>query len=323
MGNPRIAVVGVGPVGSILSAYYALKNVPVVAIDIFKEHLDRIREEGVVIEGAAALKVKVENTYYSVEDAAAAGEKFDGVFVCVKATAIKHVAAGLPALLNDDGVAISWQNGLDTEAGLLDVLGPERTLRGAVNYAGNLMGIGAVRMTFFNPPNYLGAAVKGNPAAEEMAKRVAVSLSAVDLATEFTDDIHHHVWEKAIRNAALMPVSALTGMDMAQVMDSPHSLFLVEKLLAESMAVSAKVGYVFDQKFFDETLEYYRRAGHHMPSMRGDVEDGRRTETEFLNHRIAEYGEKRGVDTPYNRALANSLLCIDELAAQRQRKSEK
>ena len=323
MSNPRVAVVGVGPVGSILSAYYARSGVPVVAIDIFKEHLDHIREKGISIEGAAELEVKVENTYYSVEDAAEAGEKFDGVFVCVKATAIKFVAPGLPALLNDDGVAISWQNGLDTEAGLLEVLGPERMLRGAVNYAGNLMGIGTVRMTFFNPPNYLGAAVKGNPAAEDMAKRVAASLSEANLQTEFTDDIHHHVWEKAIRNAALMPVSAITGMDMAQVMESPSSLFLVEKLLTESMAVSAEVGYEFDQKFYDDTLEYYRKAGHHMPSMRGDVEDGRRTETEFLNHRIAEYGERHGVDSPYNRALANCLLCIDELTGQRQRKSDK
>ena len=322
MGNPRIGMVGVGPVGSILAAYYTQKGYPVVAIDIFKEHLDRIRDQGLVIEGATDLTVRVEKTYYSVEDAAAAGEKFDGVFVCVKATAIKHVAPGLPALLNDDGVGISWQNGLDTEAGLLEVLGPERTLRGAVNYAGNLMGIGTVRMTFFNPPNYLGAAVRGNAKAEDMAGRVAKSLSSVDLATEFTDDIHHYVWEKAIRNAALMPVSALTGMDMAQVMDSPRSLFLVEQLLTESMAVSAKVGYSFDQKFYDDTLEYYRKAGHHMPSMRGDVEDGRRTETEFLNHRIAEVGEQHGVPAPYNRALANALLCIDELAGQRQRKSD-
>ena len=32
---------------------------------------------------------------------------------------------------------------------------------------------------------------------------------------------------------------------------------------------------------------------------------------------IAEYGEKHGVACPYNRALANLVLCIDEVAAEK------
>ena len=70
-----------------------------------------------------------------------------------------------------------------------------------------------------------------------------------------------------------------------------------------------------DQKFYDDTLTYFRKAGHHMPSMRGDVEDERQTEIEFLNHKIAEYADRVGVPAPYNRALADLVLCIDELAA--------
>jgi len=323
LSKPKYCVVGVGPVGGILTAHLALKGADVTAVDIFKEHLDRMKERGLKVEGAADIDVKVNKIFYSLEEAGDAGEKFDAIFVCVKATVIKFIAPLLSAVLADGGVGISWQNGLDTEAGLLEVLGPDHTLRGAVNYAGNLTGLGSVRMTFFHPPNYLGPAEKNRTGASEAARRLALQLSDFGLATEYTDDIQRHVWAKAIRNAALMPVSALTGMDMAQVMDSERSLFLVEELLKESLNVSAKVGHVFDRKFYDETLEYYRGAGHHMPSMRGDVEDGRRTETEFLNHRIAEYGAMHGVDAPYNRALANLLLCIDELASQRQRKAEK
>jgi len=111
-------------------------------------------------------------------------------------------------------------------------------------------------------------------------------------------------------------------MDMAQVMVSARGMDMVKKLLAESMDVSAGAGYKFSQDFYDETLLYYEKAGNHVPSMLGDVQDGRRTEVEFLNQKIVEYGEKNGVDTPYSLAVSNLILCVDELNSQRQRKSD-
>ena len=170
-------------------------------------------------------------------------------------------------------------------------------------------------MTFFNPPNHLGASVKSAAEAAQKAKDLADIMTKADLQTSFSDDIQYHVWEKAVRNAALMPVSALTGQNMAQVMASVRSVHLVQTLLREEMEIAKAVGYEFPEDFYEETLEYFRKAGTHVPSMRGDVLDGRQTEIEFLNHRIAEYGEKRDVPCPYNRAIANLVLCVDEVAA--------
>jgi 2-dehydropantoate 2-reductase len=311
----RIGVVGIGPVGGILSVQLIRAGRHVTAIDIYAEHLDRACSEGLEIEGAEPVSAQVVHACRTLEQAAAEGLAFDLIYVCVKATAVRHVAPALSAVLAKGGCAISFQNGLDTEQGVLAALGAERTLRGVVNYAGNLIGPGRIRQTFFNPPNYLGAAVPGTAPAEARAREVAALMSDCGLATEFSDNIQHHVWEKAIRNAALMPVSALTGQNMAQVMASPESLALVERLLAEEIEIARAVGFAFDQAFYDSTLEYYRRAGTHMPSMRGDVLAGLQTEIEFLNHKIAEYGERHGVACPYNRALANLVLCIDQVAA--------
>ncbi|MHC4606326.1 MAG: ketopantoate reductase family protein [Planctomycetota bacterium] len=321
MAGEKIAIVGVGPVGSILAAYLVKGGFDVTAVDILQKHLDAMRAEGLVIEGKADLSVPVGNTFPSIEAAAKAGRKFDIVYICVKAVVVPRIAGAVPSILREDGTGISFQNGLDSEAGLLEVLGPERTLRGVINYAGNLSGMGKVRMTFFNPPNYMGAAVPGTSAAEERAKKVAALMDGVTLTTEFSDNIQHHVWEKAIRNAALAPVSAVTGMNMKQVMDSPNSLHIVEKLLSEAMDVSAKAGFPWDRKFYDDTLAYYRKAGPHIPSMLEDVRDGRVTEIGFLNGRIAEYGEKHGVDVPYNREIANLVNCIDELAVLKKKGS--
>lgn len=322
MANKKIGVVGVGPVGGILGAHLLRAGQDVTLIDIYEEHMAKICSDGLVVEGTREMTVEAGAWCLSLTEAAEKGLSFDLIFVCVKATAVRFVAGDLEAVLAEGGTVVSFQNGLDTEQGLVEQLGPDRTLRAAVNYAGNLAGLGQFRMTFFNPPNHLGAAVPGTSAAEERARAVCGILSAADLETIYSEDIQHHVWEKAIRNAGLMPVSALTGQNMAQVMNSARSLHLVEELLREEIAIAEAVGHSFGPDFFDSTLEYYRKAGAHMPSMRGDVVDERQTEIEFINHKIAEYGEKHGVACPYNRALANLVFCIDEVAAENKKASK-
>jgi 2-dehydropantoate 2-reductase len=316
MSEAKIGVVGIGPVGGVLSAYLIDEGMDVTVIDLYEEHVQKVCTEGLVLEGDNPLTVVFPSSCLSIPEACEKGLRFDIVFVCVKATAMRFVAPQVPTILAEDGVAVSFQNGLDTEKGILTALGPERTLRGVVNYAGNLLGPGRIRKTFFHPPNHLGAAVPGTAAAEAKAKEVSQLMSKSVLKTEFSDNVQLHVWEKAIRNAGLMPISALSGQNMAQVMSSERSLHLVENLLKEEIAIAKAIGIDFGESFYEETLEYYRGAGAHIPSMRGDVVDGRQTEIEYLNHKIAEYGENNGVPCPYNRALANLVLCIDEVATE-------
>ncbi|HUT78808.1 MAG TPA: ketopantoate reductase C-terminal domain-containing protein, partial [Polyangia bacterium] len=196
-----------------------------------------------------------------------------------------------------------------------EVLGPDRTLRGVVNYAGNLLEPGRIRMHFFTGANHLGAAVPGNERAGTAAREISEILTAADLRTDYSERVTEHVWAKVIRNAALMPISALTGMNMRQVMESQAGVALVRSLLAEAINVAAKAGFELGERFFEDSLDYYRKAGPHMPSMWADVEAKRQTEIEFLNHAIALAGDRVGVPAPFNRALADLVRCVDELAA--------
>ncbi|MDD5307991.1 MAG: ketopantoate reductase family protein [Deltaproteobacteria bacterium] len=317
MTSPKIAVVGAGPVGSILVAYLVRGGHRVVVVDVLKPFLETIRANGLHIEGFTTFHVPIESTYDSIEAASRAGSRFDIVFVCVKAPVNPLIAGALPSIAAEGGAVVAFQNGLDTEAAILAACGPDVTVRGVVNYAGNAAAPGRIHMTFFNGANYLGAAARGNEKATAKARDVAALMSGAQMTTELADDVQRHVWAKAIRNAALMPISALTGMDMAEVMEHSASRHILEAMLDEQLAVAASAGYVFDRKFRDDSLAYFRKAGHHMPSMYDDVVNKRRSEIAFLNHRIAEVGEQHGVPVPYNRAVANLVLCVDEVAVRR------
>jgi 2-dehydropantoate 2-reductase len=315
----RIAVIGASPIGCILAASLLDIGKDVTIIEGDADLLAAIRANGLSIEGTMQIEAKPDRLYASAGAAAEAKERFDVVFVCVKTDTIRDAVGALPLLIDHEGTAVRLQNGLDTEAPVLEILGPQRCLRGVINYSGNSREPGRVIMTFFDPPNYVGAAVPGEAAAEARARRIVDLMNEARLDCRLSGDVRVQVWETVIRHSAMLPISALTGMDVAQVMGSPHSLQLLKGLLTEAIAVAAKVGFHFDQKFYYDTLTYYVKAGHHMPSMWSDVRLGRRTEVEVLNHKIAEYGELHGVEVPYQRAVANLLLCIDELAALEKR----
>jgi 2-dehydropantoate 2-reductase len=319
MSGKKTAIVGVGPVGGILGAHLVKAGHDITVVDIYKEHVDKILADGLVIEGVHDLTAKIDKAYLSVADLAATRERFDLVFVCTKTPINRAITKELPRLVADDGVAISFQNGLDPEKSLLSVLGPERSLRGVVNYAGNMIGPGQIRMTFFNGSNHMGAVVQGNARAEAAARELSELLTGADLLTDYSARVTEHVWAKVIRNAGLMPVSALTGMNMQQVMNSEPGLELVEKLLAEAIAVASEAGFDLGESFYEDSLEYYRMSGPHMPSMWSDVQAGLQSEIEFLNQGIALYGDRIGVPAPYNRALADLVRCVDELAELRKK----
>ena len=317
--HPQIAVIGAGPVGSIVAAYLAKAGHDVAVIDVAPAIVEQLRAGELAIDGFADVRARIGRTFESIEAAAATGARFDAIYVCVKGPINRFISGALPSILKADGAAISFQNGLDTEAPLLASCGSERTLRGAVNYAGVINGPASIRMTFFNGANYLGAATPGDAAAERKARELAALMTEAKLTTDYTTSVHRHVWAKAIRNSALMPISALTGQDMAEVMEFGASLAVLEALLKEAIAVAASVGHAFDQKYYDDSLAYFRKAGHHMPSMYTDLQKGIRSEIGFLNGRIAEVGEERGVPVTYNRAIANLVMSIDEVARTRKR----
>lgn len=313
--RPRIGIVGAGPVGGILGAHLAKHNQDIILVDLLRAHLNEIRNNGLKLKGIADIDVRIEEVRYSIAELEP--DKVDLLFLAVKASALNGAIAELKKVFQDmrtDPKFISIQNGLDTEELIGEAFGAENTLRVVVNYAGNLIGNGRIKMTFFNKPNYIGSISRK---AYNVAREVAELMTAAGLETEFAEDIKRYEWEKTILNSALMPVSAITGMTMKQVMEFPQTRKLVEEALRECIAVAESVGYELGD-FFSHGISYFEKAGHHKPSMLADLEGGRPTEIDFLNGKIVYYGKKYGAATPYNEALTNLVKALELMSQQKE-----
>jgi len=303
-----VGIVGLGPVGSILAAHLAKGGVDVVVEDVAKEILAGVKSGGLRVSGIRELSAGIKKTAGSMKELA--GFEPEIVFVATKACFLKSVLDELKPVYTPNMRVVSFQNGLDNEQLIAEALGGT-AYRVVINYAGELVGVGHVRMNWFQPPNYVGAFKKGRYVTNETTRFIAELLSACGLETEETVDVKRHVWEKSILNSALCSVCALTGQTMKGAMEFGFSRDLAVRVLEEGLRIAKADGYDFGKDALKRFVGYLEKGGVHKPSMLVDVENKRVTEVDFLSGAVVRYGEKYGVETPVNTVLTGLLKALE------------
>jgi len=313
--KPTIGIIGLGPVGSILAAHLVKGGADVVIEDIAEAFLAKVKKDGLRVSGIRKLSARVDKAVGSLAELAEF--KPNIVFIATKACFLKTVLAELKPVCTPGMKFVSFQNGLDNERLIAQILGIETTYRVVINYAGNLDGPGDVRMNWFQPPNYVGAFQKGLYRTDEMAKHIANLMTGCGLATEEASDIKRHVWEKTILNSALCSVCSLTGQTMKEAMEYEFSRDLTVSVLAEGLAVAKADGYDFGADALTRFTSYLEKGGAHKPSMLVDVENKRRTEVDFMSGAIVSYGKRYGIQTPVNDVLTKLLKSSEDTYLRR------
>jgi 2-dehydropantoate 2-reductase len=292
----KFAFIGAGPIGGIMGAYLAHAGHYVVLCDILKEHLDAIKDDGLTITGVWEQTVEIERLAYSISELANFPE-VNTIVLCTKAAIMPRLVPEIKKIARPGMRFICNQNGLDNEDFMAETFGPDNVLRIVANYAGGVADNGEIWMSFFNPPNYIGAVTaEGEPAARQIAEM----MTSAGLETHFTNNIKKYEWDKVILNAALNPVCAVTQKTMRDMMTFDLTIELSEKLIKEGVKVAEADGITFDEGFVEHGMQYLKKAGYHKPSMLQDVERGAPTEIDWISLKIVEYGRKHGIETPYN-----------------------
>lgn len=293
------AVVGAGPVGCIVAAFLAKGGYEVTLCDVIPDLVKPALDPGITIEGAENLKQKVSKISTNVDELA--DHDPDVIIITVKAHALPLIGSSIEGFCRDGMSVVSWQNGIDTELELAKSLGRGPVMRAVVNYGCGLVGPAHVRMPFHHPPHYIQEL---DPESRHLAIAIAEAFSQCGLTTEHTDQIISMVWRKSVMNACMNPVCAVTGLTMSRVMNDPIVFQIVNALVKECINVARANEINLGWDFYPHAMEYMRSAGDHKPSMLVDIEANRRTEIDFINGKFVEYGERTGVDTPYNRTLS-------------------
>ncbi len=299
----RFGIVGIGPIGGILAARLIQAGHEVTLIDIAFQRLEAMKKEGLKVldpreQMGGDLMVQPELICPGLGQLE---NEVDILFLAVKTYILERVIPDLKKVHSryPDLKVVSFQNGLDCEELIAEAIGPESVLRTVVNYAGGIAGDNELEVTFFTGSNHIGAMEATNI---PLARELAGILTTAGLRTDYTDNIKLYEWQKTALNAALAPVTALTGLTMKECMDHPRLREVVATLLREGMDEAVQLGLEFPEDFFDQGLAYLEKGGYHKPSMLIDVELGLPTEIDALNGKIAEYGRSRDA-AHYNRTI--------------------
>ncbi|MFX0183421.1 MAG: ketopantoate reductase family protein [Candidatus Hodarchaeota archaeon] len=304
----KVAIIGAGPSGGILGSFLSKKNVDVTLVDIWKAHMEAIQKYGLQIIGAATITTQFDADHLKLSISELKDTETNLIIISVKTPYLERVVQDLKQVISDDTLVVSHQNGFGTEKVLADAFGEERAFRNVINYAGNVLRPGIIDMTFFNPPNYVGAY---SAKSQAKAKAIADLISSSDFASEFVEDIQPEVWKKVILNAALAPVCAITGQTMKEAMEFEDTNKIASGIIKEGIKVTEALGVSFGADFHDVCMGYLSKGGHHKPSMLIDIENRNPTEIAFLNGKIVEIGNQHNIPVPYNEATMTYIRALE------------
>lgn len=298
----KIAIVGLGPVGQMLAVYLKESGQDVLVCDKDKMKIHMIRKEGLKLEGKVNKQTQFKNVTSDFKEIGLFSPQI--IIIAVKAYQLPQVLKELSDLQMENVSYVSAQNGIDVELKIAEQMGESNTLRMVINFAGNYSAPNAIKVTFFNPPNYIASI---DDSKEEVATNIAGWLNSVALDTIHIDSFSllHRIWEKTILNASLSALCGIGQLTMKEAMEMPDTVEIIEKVISEAVEVAKAENIFFEDNFIRKCMRYLRKAGNHFPSLAVDLLNKRPTEIDYFNGKIVFYGRKHYIPTPMNLTFTN------------------
>lgn len=318
--SDRVLIVGAGAIGGLLAAYLtaAGRNVNVLARGDNAKVLarDGIRltlPDGASIHGRPGV----------CTDARACGEQ-DVVLLTTKAFSLGQAIAAARAAIGPRTLVVPAVNGLPWWFGSPDqplrAVDPDGALARAVPYE-RLVGatvyaptvrVSAGECRQSGPGKLiLGPVLAGGDPAP--AERVAAVFTGSRYAAEAIVDIRSAVWTKLVTNAAVNPLSALTGGRAIDVARDPQLGPIARAIMSEVAALARACGTTVHPTVEAQFTQSYER-GVHKPSMLQDFEAGRPIELAAIVDAPLEMAAARGVAMPTLTAIGAAVRLKASLA---------
>ena len=317
-----IVIWGAGAIGGTLGAYWARAGVPVLLVDVVRDHVEACRTGGLAIEGPV-------ETFTQVIPAVTPDEltgTYPRIVLAVKAHATSGALDGLAKHLRPDGFVLSAQNGLN-EIEIGARVGTERTMGCFVNFGADWLGPG--RILFGNRAAVVVGEIDGRTRPRTRDMHALLKMFEPDAV--LTENIWGYLWGKLAYGAMLF-ATALNNDSMSENFAKAERFPVFDQLGREVMRVAAARGIKpvgfngFDPAAFapnaPERLsresiaalaEFNRHtAKTHSGIWRDLAVRKRRTEVDPQIGVIAKLGAEAGVDTPAIRKVVELIHDIED-----------
>ncbi|MBN2027660.1 MAG: ketopantoate reductase family protein [Actinobacteria bacterium] len=303
----RIAVIGAGAMGGIMSMLCWKAGMGVTVYDVREERLADIKKSGMRVTGALNGE-----TFPEVGRAGEATAPFDVMVLAVGAEETGVALRPLSPFVHRDTMYVSVQDGSAVVA-LASMVGEERAFSALGWVSAFETTAGEVEI------EEMRSLVLGSflPGAEARLVPVVEAIEAVyPGTTRLAADLEGEMWRRLECAAAVSALCAIAGAVPQDVRGLDDLNAFCEEAAEECRQVAASVG-----RELPATISTWEDAVWHSvkPPMLRDVEAGRKTEVACLSGYVVERARAAGIAVPVNSAI---LTLVKEMQSGRHRPGE-
>lgn len=301
----RILIVGTGALATLFAARLGGAGFAVSMLGTWEAALSALRRDGARLVDNAGHEHRVP-VFVSSAPRDHEGARY--ALVLVKSWQTAVAARQLADCLDQDGLAVTLQNGLGNREILARTLGAQRVALGSTTAGATLLGPGLAK---------LGGEGMVSIEAHPRLAPLEVALSSSGFHVEVVADARALVWSKLVVNSAINPLTAILRVPNGQLLERPAARSLMRALAVETASV-ARAEHIrlipSDPVGLVESVARSTAANH--SSMFQDVQRGAPTEIDAICGAVALAGQQHGIPTPMNQACWHLVQALTQPPAQ-------
>lgn len=305
----KVAILGAGAMGCLVGAHLKKGGAEVYFVDPYAAHMEAVAEHG--------LDLTIEQTgvqeFVRIDGATTNSAEVgvcDVVIILVKGTTTDAILSANQALINQNTVIMTFQNGIGNVEIIEKYVPAENIGYGVLKAGASLVApgkvMGSVRQAGEKMHNLYMSPVAETP---HMAvfQEIMDCLNAAGFTTIKADDVEALIWDKMYINCLVNIPGAVLHLCIEECIRDPNSSYVMQKAGRELCAVATAKGYPMDaDKLWAATMAPLAKRPpeiRHYASAAQDAQKKRKTEVDFLNGAVVREGAKLGIPTPFNEVI--------------------
>ncbi len=302
MNNPKrkkILIVGTGAVGGYYGGMLAKKGYDVTFIarganyKALKEKRLTLTRDGV--------KEIIPINVVEICHGKSLQETFDYVFICVKSAQTEKAIKSVINNINENTSVISFQNGVENEEIISNIIGVKKTIGAIVFVAAQLTEPGVIFQSGYNGAVIGELTGKITDRISEIQKMLLES----GIDCKITENIQGELWNKLVWNASFNPLSVITGKTVDKLLAEDYNL--VKDTMTEVKDVAIALGLNIRPDTVEFNLNRSKGFIGFKTSMLQDFERGKSIEIEELVGIVIRKAKEKNISVPNIQRIYNEI----------------
>jgi 2-dehydropantoate 2-reductase len=295
MNSDQVLIIGTGALATLFAARFSAAGIQVTMLGTWQEALTSMRSNGARIDGLGSFPVKTTDNPSICRGAKLA-------LVLVKSWQTERAAHQLSTCLDENGIAVTLQNGLGNNTELAITLGDSRVALGTTTLGAKLLAPGIVQLAGDGP-----VVLEDTPRMSDLKKLFLRAGFTVNSSS----NMQSMIWSKLVISSAINPLTALLRIINGQLLEISTARELMATIARESAMVADGLGIpLLYSDPVSATEEVLKNTAGNYSSMLQDVLRQSRTEIDVINGAIVRLAQEVHIEVPVNQVITSLINAL-------------